>query len=182
MEKNYLNAKQNTLRICTVAMFIAAAVVLEVFAVRIGSGIKISFKFLSVFVCSVFFGPVWGGLCGSISDILAYLARSGGGAYLFLASIVEFLYGVSYGLFFYKFKKFDKMAIFKVVICVLLNTTILSTFVMAYVLKGVMNMTYTTALISRMPTTLLNMVIHLVGVTLILKYIPKLKKIMKLDF
>ncbi len=181
MEKNYLNAKQNTLRICTVAMLVAAAVVLGMYSLRIGSGIKISFKFIPMVVCSAFFGPVWGGLCGGVSDFIAYLFNPAGGAYLFPISIVEFLYGVSYGLFFYGIKKFDKTTMFKVVACILLNTVVLSTFVMAYILKDLMGMTYMSAIIYRMPATLLNMVIHLVGVTLILKYVPKLSKIMKLN-
>ena len=123
--KNY-----NTKRLCTMAMLIAIAFILGSAAIRIGATIKISFKFLPTFVSAVFFGPLWGGMCGLLSDALAYLINPGSGPYLLQIGLVEFLYGLSYGLFFYKANELNKKNIIKVFICIILNTLILSLGVM----------------------------------------------------
>lgn len=176
MKTKQLTLKTNTQRICTVAMLIAVTVVLGTLSIRVGSGIKISLKFLPVVVCSTLFGPLWGGLCGALSDFISYLLNPAGGAYLFPITIVEFLYGVSFGLFFYKVEEFNKMTVLKIALCVLLNTVVLSVGAMAFILKDLMNMSYMQTLIYRLPSTALNAVIHFCGMILILKYILKFRK------
>ena len=58
-------------KLCTVSMLIAVSVVLGAYlTVRIGGGIKITFKFVTVFMSAYLFGPIVGGLVGLLSDII----------------------------------------------------------------------------------------------------------------
>lgn len=170
---------QNTKDICLMAMLIAIAFILGSAAIRIGATVKISFKFLPTFVSAVFFGPLWGGMCGLLSDALAYLINPGSGPYLIQIGLVEFLYGFSYGLFFYKADNLNKKNILKVIICIVLNTLILSLGVMSLILMGLTNTTFMQVLITRIPSSILNAILQISGLIIILKYMPYLKKIAK---
>ncbi len=167
----------NTRKLCTIAMLLAVAVVLGMFSLRIGAGIKISFKFTSVFLTSALFGPVYGGLCGILSDILAYFVNPGVGPYMPQIGLVEALYGISYGLFFFKSYSVNTKNIIKLIICLMLNTSLLSILAMAYFLKDLMGMTYINTVIFRIPSSALNMLMHFAGIIVILKFIPKFKKL-----
>ncbi len=171
----------NTKRICTMAMLIAIAFILGSAAIRIGATIKISFKFLPTFVSAVFFGPLWGGMCGLLSDALAYLINPGSGPYLIQIGLVEFLYGLSYGVFFYKSNDLNKKNIIKVFVCVLINTLILSLGAMSFILMDLTNTTFYQVLITRIPSSALNMILQISGISILLKYMPSLKKISKLQ-
>lgn len=170
----------NTKRICTMAMLIAIAFVLGSAAIRIGATIKISFKFLPTFVSAVFFGPLWGGMCGLLSDALAYLINPGSGPYLIQIGLVEFLYGLSYGIFFYKSNDLNKKNIIKVFVCILINTLILSLGVMSIILMDLTNTTFCQVLITRIPSSALNTILQISGISILLKYMPSLKKISKI--
>ena len=171
----------NTKRICTMAMLIAIAFILGSAAIRIGATIKISFKFLPTFVSAVFFGPLWGGMCGLLSDALAYLINPGSGPYLIQIGLVEFLYGLSYGIFFYKSNNLNKKNIIKTFLCILINTIFLSLGVMSVILMDLTNTTFTQVLITRIPSSALNMIFQISGISLLLKYMPALKKISKIQ-
>lgn len=171
----------NTKRICTMAMLIAIAFILGSAAIRIGATIKISFKFLPTFVSAVFFGPLWGGMCGLLSDALAYLINPGSGPYLIQIGLVEFLYGLSYGIFFYKSNDFNKKSIVKAIMCILINTLVLSLGAMSFILMDLTNTTFYQVLITRIPSSALNMILQISGISILLKYMPSLKKISKLQ-
>ena len=47
--------------LCNIAM-LTVAFVLGLYSVRIGLGIKMSFKFLPVFLCAALYGPLGGGI------------------------------------------------------------------------------------------------------------------------
>ncbi len=171
----------NTKRICTMAMLIAIAFILGSAAIRIGATIKISFKFLPTFVSAVFFGPLWGGMCGLLSDALAYLINPGSGPYLIQIGLVEFLYGLSYGIFFYKSNDLNKKNVIKAIMCVLVNTLILSLGAMSAILMDLTNTTFYQVLVTRIPSSALNMILQISGISILLKYMPSLKKISKLQ-
>ncbi len=170
----------NTKRICTMAMLIAIAFILGSAAIRIGPTIKISFKFLPTFVCAVFFGPLWGGMCGLLSDALAYLMNPGSGPYLIQIGLVEFLYGLSYGVFFYKSNELNKKNIIKIFVCILINTFVLSLGAMSVILMDLTNTTFHHVLITRIPSSALNMILQITGISILLRYMPSLKKISKI--
>lgn len=167
----------NTHKICTIAMLVAIAFVLGALSIRIGAGIKISFKFLPVFVCSALFGPLMGGLCGALADFLSYFLNPGSGAFMPQITLVEFLYGFSFGLFFYKSESINKKNILKTAACVLLNTLVLSLGLMSYILMNLVGLTYTQTLIMRLLSSLITMVVQFFGILALLRYMPQFKKL-----
>ncbi len=105
--------------ICTLGLLLAITVLLAVFGTfRIGDTVKIPTKFISVFVAAAAFGPVWGGICGALGDLLnAVLAPVG--PLLPQITMIEFLSGFVYGLFFMKSGRYDKTEFaVRVVFCV----------------------------------------------------------------
>lgn len=175
MTKNQLI---KTKQLCTVAMLIALSFILGAFSLRIGVGIKVSFKFLPVFLCSALFGPLMGGLCGALSDVVSYIVNPVG-AFLWQYTLIEFLYGVSFGLFFYKKSGLNVENIIRLVICISINTVLLSTLANAYILKDLIGRTFIETIIYRTPSTIINMLFRYVGIILVLRFMPLFKKLQK---
>lgn len=169
--------KFTTREICTLSMLIAISVILGMLSIRIGAAIKISFKFLPVFLCSLLFGPAGGGLCGGISDFLAYFVNPGSGALMWQITVVEILYGVSFGLFFKRSDGLNLKQFTKLIICLLINTIVLSLFAMSYILKDLMGITFYQTMIIRIPSTLFNFFTQLAGISFLLKYSLFFKKV-----
>ncbi len=113
-------SKPRVRNICLLAMLTAITAVLAVFyTIRIGAAIKIPLKFISVFVTGALFGPIWGGISAAIGDILnVFLAPSG--PWLPLLTLVEFINGFIYGLFFYNKEFSGKKYVTRVFICSIL--------------------------------------------------------------
>lgn len=174
-----MKTKFNTHKICTVAMLVAVSFVLGALSIRIGAGIKISFKFIPVFVCSALFGPLMGGLCGALADFLSYFLNPGSGAFMPQITLVEFLYGFSFGLFFYKSELINKKNILKTIVCVLLNTLVLSLGVMSFILMDLVGLSYTQTLLMRLLSSSVTMIVQFFGILALLRYMPFLKKIAK---
>jgi len=168
----------STKKLCIVAMLIAISFILGTFSLRVGVGIKVSFKFLSVFLCSALFGPLMGGLCGALSDIVSYIVNPVG-AFLWQYTLIEFLYGVSFGLFFYNKSGITANNIVRMIICISLNTILLSTLANAYILKDLMGRTFIETIIYRTPSTIVNMLFRYIGIILILKFMPLFRKLQK---
>lgn len=175
-----MKTKLYTKKICTTAMLVAIAFLLGAASLRIGSGIKISFKFLPVFVCATLFGPFYGGLCGALADFLSYFLNPGGGSLIPQITAVEFLYGFSFGIFFHKCACLNKKNVLKAAICVLFNTLILSLGVMSFILKDLVGLTYTQTFIMRLWSSSLSMVVQFFGIIVLLRYMPTFKKFSKL--
>lgn len=167
----------NTHKICTIAMLVAIAFVLGALSIRIGAGIKISFKFLPVFVCSALYGPLMGGLCGALADFLSYFLNPGSGAFMPQITAVEFLYGFSFGLFFYKSELITKKNILKTAVCVLLNTLVLSLGLMSFILMDLVGLSYTQTFIMRLLSSSVTMVVQFFGILALLRYLPQFKKL-----
>lgn len=145
-----------TKKICTLSMLIAISVVLGAYlTVRIGGGIKITFKFATVFISARLFGPIAGGAVGIISDIVSYLL-SPTGAFLPPVSAIEFIYGFIFGIMFYK----KTLSIPKIIFCAALQMLVINLFITSYVLKPFFGNNYITAVFTRLPTAFLNMAIQ----------------------
>lgn len=166
-----------THKICTIAMLVAISFVLGALSIRIGAGIKISFKFLPVFVCSALFGPLMGGLCGALADFLSYFLNPGSGAFMPQITFVEFLYGFSFGLFFFKSELITKKNILKTAACVLLNTLVLSLGLMSFILMDLVGLSYTQTLLMRLLSSSITMVVQFFGILALLRYMPQFKKL-----
>ena len=102
--------KLTTKELCTIAMLIAVTAVLGFISgkLRIGTFSKFSFNFISVYITALLFGPITAGFVGVAGD---FISAIGTGPYLWMIGLVEFVYGVVFGLLFYN-RKEDKKSIF----------------------------------------------------------------------
>ena len=112
------SSKTNTRRLCLIAVLTAITVVLAIFGTfRIGNAIKIPSKFISVFITGVFFGPIAAGTTAALGDIInAFLAPVG--SWIPQLTMVEFISGFIYGIFFHKKQLSGKGYIIRVFICI----------------------------------------------------------------
>ena len=172
-----LNAKD----ICVLALLIALSVLLAVYGtVRIGAGIKISLKFISVFITAALFGPLWGGAVAALSDVIAFMINPVGGMFLPQITMVEFLYGFTYGLVFYNMGSWHGFkTMLKIVLCVIFQIGLLNLCLTSYFLMPLMKMEFKALVVMRSVSALINMASQLVILAFISKYISSFRKILK---
>ena len=167
--------------LCTLALLIAIAVLLSIYATfRVGSAIKIPFKFIAVFITAAVFGPLWGGCVGALSDIIAFMINPVGGAFIPQITMVEFLYGFTYGLFFYNSGSWGGFkTMIKIITCVVFQIVVLNLGLTTYFLVPLMGMSFDKLLIMRAVSGVINMAIQLVAISVMSKYIIRFKKTLK---
>ena len=183
MSKNKLFKKLSVKEQCAIAMLIAITVILGIVSgnLRIGNISKISVSFISVYVAAVLFGPIVGGFVGAAADIVSYFANPTG-AYIWQLTLIEFLYGAVFGLFFFWQKKDAPKTVFwlKVIACVLIqfgvNMTV-KTFVLMNV--GYLPQNFYTAASLRLPSCAVIAVIQLVVLGLLEPFIPVFFKLIR---
>lgn len=149
--------KLNVRQLCMLGMLTALTAVLGMYCtIRIGAGIKISFKFVSVFMVASMFGPLWGGVACVISDIMAFMVNPVAG---FLPTITfsEFLYGFTDGLFYYRRKNLTC----RIIICVTLEILFINLLLTSYFLIPVMGMGYKELIIMRLPAAVINLAVRI---------------------
>lgn len=159
-----------------ISLLLALTLILSMFfTIRIGSGIKLSVKFLTLALTSMLFGPVYGGIVGAVSDILAYLINP---VSFFLPQItfVNFLYGFTYGIFLKNISN-SKKGYLSAVLCVVFQIVFLHMLLSSYFLMPVMGLDYTAMLTLRFPAAILNMIIQITGLCLIVRYSDFFKKL-----
>ena len=88
----------------TLGILIAITVLLAIYMTfRVGNQIKIPMKFITIFITGALYGPLSAGIVAAISDLLnAFLVPVG--PPLLQITLIEFIGGVVFGLFFYKTK------------------------------------------------------------------------------
>ena len=94
--------KINIRQITFAAMFAALAVVLSVypFTFYLPSGSRITFRDIPIFLCSFSLGPVFGGLCAFIADLVGTFISNSGNAWNPLFALNAVLSGVLPGILF----------------------------------------------------------------------------------
>ena len=167
--------------LCTISLLIALTVLLGIYATfRVGSAIKIAFKFIPVFVTASLFGPFWGGLAGALADIISYVISPVGGAFIPQITLIEFFTGFAYGLFFYKLNSWGGYkTMMKIVSCVVFQIVILNLGLTTYMLMPIMQMDFNSLLAFRAPACVINMAIQLVALTVMSKHITTFRKMLK---
>ena len=166
--------------LCALALLIAITVLLGIYSLRFGSAVKISFKFISVFITAAIFGPFWGGAVGAIADIVAFIVNPVGGAFIPQITMVEFLYGFTYGLFFFNLSSWNGFkTMFRVIVCVIMQITLLNLWLTTHLLVPIMNMNFDALLVMRAISGVINMAIQLVTISVMTKYISSFRKILK---
>lgn len=144
-------------KLALIGMLTALTAVIGMYCtLRIGTAIKISFKFISVFVLSSMFGPLWGGLSCIFSDILSYAVNPVAG-FLPMITFSEFLYGFTDGLFYYN----RKISASKIIICSLVEIIVINIILTSYFLIPVMGLSYIDMIILRLPSALLTLIIRI---------------------
>ena len=162
----------------TLGILIAITVLLAIYMTfRVGNQIKIPMKFITVFVTGALFGPLSAGIVAAISDVLnAFLVPVG--PVLLQITLIEFIGGVIFGLFFFKAKN-NKFYYLRALLCSFCQFLI-GLFITTSVLVGVGYFPdFKSAVIIRFGALLLTFVIHLVVLSLSKKFIFMLKEQIK---
>lgn len=150
--------KFTTKQICTLAVFIALAVVFDILlTIPISQTLQLSFSYIPVFVIAALFGPVSGGITYVISDAISALLLYGSVSPLL--SITAFLSGFIFGLCFYKKYTLSKGFVVRLIICVLLQFAI-SLFLNTYFLTVMYKFVFQVEIIKRLPTAMLKLVVQ----------------------
>jgi len=167
--------KHNTVRrLCLLSVLTAITVILAIYATfRVGNQIKIALKFITVFITGAVFGPLPAGLVAAVSDILnAVLVPVG--PPLPEITFVEFIYGVIFGLFFYKAKN-NRTYYIRGAVCSVLQFLI-SITAMSFILTRVGYFpSFYTAVIIRMPAAVLTAAVHMAAICVLRKTVFALK-------
>ena len=156
-------------------MLTALTVILAVFCTfRIGNAIKIPFKFVTVFITAAVYGPVWGGVVGALGDFLNSVLFPVG-APLPQITAVEFLYGVIFGLFFYKKK--GKGYYINSVICAFI-LTIIDLTLMSYILTSVGYFaSFSVAVSIRFTASVVKFFMYIIVFILLKKYLTSFERL-----
>jgi len=144
-------------KLCLIGMLTALTAVIGMYCtLRIGTGIKISFKFVSVYILSAMFGPLWGGLSCVVSDILSY-AVNPVAAFLPMITFSEFLYGFTDGIFYYG----KKYSILRIILCSFFEIVVINLLLTSYFLIPVMGLPYTEMIVMRLPSAVITLIIRI---------------------
>ena len=148
--------------ICLIGLLMAITALLSIFCTfRIGTIVKIPLKFVSVFVAASIYGPIWGGICGAVGDILNCLLAPVG-PFVPQITVLEFLSGAIYGIFFLSMAKTNKGYFLKCILCALsqfILSAFLATFIYTYWLGWFSG--FWQAFIVRIGAALVNFVLQL---------------------
>lgn len=122
-------------QMCTLAMLVAITVVLSYVSgyLRIGNSVKFSLSFISVYVSGALFGPFWGGFVGAAADVVSHFVNPVG-AYIWQFTLIEFVYGLSYGVLFYRSERKKQRRLWPTVTACVLGQGLISLFYKTYVL------------------------------------------------
>lgn len=118
----FMNSKENnylTTVVC-VAFLIALDIILTRFLSIQTQFLRIGFGFIPVAVAGIAYGPVWGGICGAVGDILGMLIYPSG-AYFPGFTLTAALTGVIFGLILYRKTSFVRVITASAAVCIILN-------------------------------------------------------------
>lgn len=95
--------KLTTKDLCVVGLLIAITVVLSMVSgyLRIGNISKLSISFVSVFIAAYLYGGFMGAFVATVADIISCFINPVG-PLMIQITLIEFLFGFIYGIFFYK--------------------------------------------------------------------------------
>ncbi len=131
------NKKITVKEICIIAMLLALTVVLSYFSgyLRIGTVMKFSVSFISVYMAAMLYGPLAGGFVGAAADLISCFVMPLG-ALVWEITLIECFYGILFGIVFYRGRFFIKNIYIRVLLCSLIRlladlfvkTTVLSNY------------------------------------------------------
>lgn len=164
--------------ICVLGLLIAITTVLAVFCTfRVGEIIKIPLKFISIFITAVLYGPIYGGMVAALGDLMNCLLAPSG-AILPQITLIEFMGGFVFGMFFYGGDISKKSYIIRAVFC-----TAVLFFIDMFVTTAVFAWwlgwfpTFGVAFVSRIPAGLIKAVLHFTVILALNSNLNRLKQL-----
>ena len=156
------------------AILIAITVILSIFATfRVGNQIKVPLKFITVFLCGALYGPLAGGFVGAAADIINALLVPVG-PILPQITAIEFVYGFTYGMFFFNAES-GKSYYIRVFMCAALHF-IISMVLTSRVLVSVGYFaSFKAAFIIRLPAAVLLFAVHVITMIVLKKFVFYIK-------
>jgi ECF transporter S component (folate family) len=129
----YLTFQFDVKTLAVEGMMLAAFVVLDIYSLKIGEGLKFNFAFLPIAVSGALFGPLWTCLLGVAGDLIGCIFT--GQAPFWQLTLTAGLQGLLYGVLLFE-KHGKKLSVFSaiskladtLIISLLINTNILITY------------------------------------------------------
>ncbi len=163
-----------TRRICLMGIFAAITVVLALYLTfRVGTQMKLSLKFISVFISGVIFGPLPAGIIAVLADMAnAFIMPVG--PWLWQITLTEFVAGLGFGAFFYKAKN-NGMFYIRALFCALFQA-LLSLTLVTWILAELNIMpSFKAGVVIRLPQAVLMFVVYFTVMCLMKKFVFILK-------
>jgi ECF transporter S component (folate family) len=170
--------KLSVKEMCTLGLLIALTLLMSVYAtLRIGNSIKVSMKFIPVFIAGVLFGPVPAALTSFLGDLLNSVIFPVG-AWMPQISLTEFLSGFIFGACFYKKTNLNVSYVVRTIICVACHF-VLSIVVTSYFLTQVGYFpSLAAAMAVRFPASAMKVPLQAAVAIISTSYLPVLNKIL----
>ena len=156
-------------------IFIAITSVLSLaLTFRVGTQMKLSLKFISVFISGVILGPVPAGICAMLSDMAnAFIMPVG--PWLWQISLTEFLSGCIFGLFFCRARD-NKLYYLRAFLCSVFQA-LLSLFVVTEVLVRLNILpNFKTGVYIRLGQAILMFFVYFIVMCLFKKFVFRIKR------
>ena len=163
--------KITTRQLTFAALFAALAVLLSVhpFTFYIGSSIRITFREVPIYLCSITLGPVLGALCSFIADLCGTFVSNSGNAWNPLFALNAVLIGILPGLL-YRLLEPRMKRIWATSLSIVPTNILVSLFLTSlwlHILKFDGGLSYWALLLSRLPLVAVMTVVHIILVTLL---------------
>ena len=166
--------------LCMLSMFIGITCILAYFSIRVGNVNKYSLKFLPIYVSTMFYGPVAGGVVAVIADVISFFQS--GGTYLPIFTMLEFINGILYFVFLGKSDNQINKSKVKVVILAILCVVaqlVVNTFRTYELSRRYFGGHFTATFVSRFPGMLIMAAVQVAIIIMIEPYIPRFSAIIK---
>ncbi len=166
--------------ISTLGLLMAITALLAIYCTfRLGTLVKIPMKFISVFITAVLYGPFYGGLVAAIGDILNCVLAPVG-PFVPQITIMEFVSGFVFGLFFMKENLSKTDYAVRTILCVFVQLFIdLVVNTMMYTFWLGWFSTFWSAFLLRTPAAIIKLFLQML---LLLATYPLVKRIKKYRF
>lgn len=173
--------KKIIVKIAVTALLIALTAILNRFGSVVTPELKIGFSFVPIMVCGMMFGPLWGGVCGGMGDLLAAILIPLGPPHPGI-TLTAVLSGVIYGLLGIVAIKLQNKAFFTIsaTLCVLSEKLFCTLLLNSLWISQLTGIPYLTQMAARVPQAVILILPEIVlALAVKLFVIPQVKKIMK---
>ena len=173
LKRMFYFPRLSTKDICILALLIAITMVLSAISgnLRIGNFSKLSISFVTVYIAAYCYGGLAGGLVAALADIMSCFVNPVG-PFILQLTIIEFVFGFIYGIFFYQTN--PKHYVFNVVVCVAIQL-ITNILLKTAVLSTTFNSTFSAYFIARLPVCLIQAAIIMIALILLKPFLKSFK-------